>query len=288
MFKKTAIVVLALIFASIFPLSVLADDSSNNDYQTQLEQKLAALADQLKSLQAMVKDLSFQVQQGQALQDVVKELSYELKQNESAVHDLQGISDKVNNELAPGLISIRSTIAGMAESFGSTIKAVQGRVFDLETSVEGLDARLKALEGQVRQLVQLEGKVGELDQRLTAVESGVRMPSANANKILDQLKTMQASLDDLSGKLQGLDVKTNGISTSVANLSDMVKQDEAHLATLDTSKANVEDVQTLQTQVKDLQTNLEETKARFAANLTIAALGLLAGLIALAKAFHFI
>ena len=285
MFKKTVIVVLALIFASMIPLVALADD---NQYQTDLEQKVNALADQLKSVQAMVKDLSFQVQQGQAMQDVVKELSYELKQNESAVHDLQGISDKVNNDLAPGIISLRSTIAGMADSFGSTIKAVQGRVFDLETSVQGIDARLKSLEGQVRQLVQLEGRVDEIDKRVTSVESGVRMPSANAAQVMNQLNGLQKALADLTGKVQGLDVDLNGTKASLATLNDSLKQDENRISTLETGKASVEDLQTLQGQVKDLQTNLEETKARFAANLTIAALGLLAGLIALARAFRFI
>ena len=296
MLKKAAILTLAITLASLTPLVVLA--ANDNNYQT-LQQQVSALSDQLNTLQGIVKDLSFQVQQGQALEDVVKEISFELKQNESAVHDLKGLGDKINKQLAPGLISLRGTVAGMADSFGAKIKATQGRLFDLETTVQGQGARLKVLEGQVRQLVQLGGKLHELEQRLSRVEGGVRLPSANAGQLMVQFNPLQSQTSDLNstltvqiqsltGKLQGFDVGLNGLKTSLTGLSSRVDQNGSQISSLQMDKANATDLQALSEQVKALKTNLEETKARFSANLTIAAVGLLAGLLALAKAFAFI
>jgi len=165
--------------------------------------------------------------------------------------------------------------------------------------VQGQGARLKVLEGQVRQLIQLEGKLHDLNQRVSRIEGGVRLPSANAGKLMVQLNSLQSQMSDLkdtlsgqiqslTGKLQGLDVGLNGLKTSLAGLSDRVDQNGSQLSSLQMDKANASDLQALSEQVKALKTNLAETKARFSANLTIAAVGLLAGLLALAKAFAFI
>lgn len=274
MVKKSLIVVLAILFTSALTTHVWAADYD------ELEKKIEDLSQALEKLEGMVKDLSFQVQQEQALASIVKELSFEFKKTESAVHDLTGIGKKVDEEIQPRLLTLEGTIQGVAASFREKFDVFQGRVFDLETTVQGLDARLKSIEGKVRELLNLEMQVKQLDKRITFLEQTAKMPSnmpadAAMMQIMNQIKDLKDHLTMVEG--------------TTADLSTQLDKDRSRIASLETSKADVEEVEALQAHVTQLEqqmrTEIDDLKSQTSLNSALAGLGLVAGLVALGSVF---
>jgi len=276
MIQKSLIVVLAILFTSALAAPVWAAAA---DYD-ELEKKIEELSQSLEKLEGMVKDLSFQFQQTQALSSIVKELSFELKKTESTVRDLSGLNEKLDQEIRPRLLTLEGTLQGVAASFNEKLSIFQGRVFDLETSVQGLDARLKSVEGKVRELLDLDRQLKQLDKRVAALEQAAKMPQnmpgdALKMEIVNQLKELRDQLQSLQG--------------TTADLASQLDRDRGRIAMLETSKADAEEVDALKARVSQLQeqmqAELEEVKSQTSLNTALAGLGLVAGLVALASAF---
>lgn len=272
--KKSLIVVLAILFTSALATQVWAADYD------ELEKKIAELSQAMEKLEGMVKDLSFQVQQEQAVSSIVKELSFELKKTESAVRDLQGINKKVDEEIQPRLLVLEGTLQGVAASFNEKLSVFQGRVFDLETTVQGLDSRLKSVEGKIRELLNLEMQIRQLDKRVTALEqSAGKMPPMDPKM-------------DLIGKIKELKDQLQSVESTTADLAAQIDKNRSRITSLEMSKADVDEVDALRAQVTQLQQQLqaevEEVKSQASLGTALGGLALVAGLVALASIFGII
>lgn len=273
--KKSIVVLMAILFSGLLATSVWAAG-----YE-ELEKKIEELSQAIQKLEGMVKELSFQIQQTQALSAIVKEFSFELKKTESAVRELEGINKKVQEDIQPRLLMLEGTIQGVAASFKEKFDVFQGRIFDLETTVQGLDARLKSLEGQVRQLLDLEQQLKQLEKRLQALEQQVKMappPQVLPNELVKQLK----ELGDRLQKVEG----------SVATLEEQFTQSRGRIASLEMNKADAEEVEALQARVdqleQQLKTEVEKMRSQTTMITALAGIGLVAGLMALASVFGII
>ena len=271
MMKKSLIVVLAILFTSALAAQVWAADYD------ELEKKIEELSQSVDKLEGMVKDLSFQVQQSQALSNIVKEVSFQLKQTESAVHDLTGIGKKVEEEIQPHILTLEGTIQGMASSFKERFDVFQGRVFDLETTVQGLDARMKSVEGKIRELLDLEMQVKQLDKRITSLEQNAgKMPMDPAK--MDLIKELKDHVQTLE--------------STTADLAAQIDKSRSRITSLETSKADTEEVEALQAKVTDLeqqlQMQLEEVKSQTSLVTALAGLGLVVAIVAVASVFKII
>jgi DNA repair exonuclease SbcCD ATPase subunit len=272
MTKKSVVVALAILFSALLVAPASAD-------YNELEQKIQELSKSLEKLEGIVKDLSFQFQQTLALSSIVKELSFQLKKTESAVHDLQGLSRKVEEEIRPRLLTLEGTLQGLASSFNEKLSVFQGRVFDLETSVQGLDARTKSIEGKVRELLTLEMQLRQLEKRLAALEQ-------QAGKM-----TMDPKMD-LVMQLQELKDRLQMTESAIADLSAQLDRSRSRISTLELTKANVEEVDALRAKVaqleQQLETQLEELRSQTSLSTALGGLALAAGLVALASVFGII
>jgi chromosome segregation ATPase len=216
----------------------------------------------------------------EALSAIVKEFSFDLKKTESTVRDLVTLEKKVE-ELQPRLLTLEGTIQGVATSFSQKFSVFQGRVFDLETTVQGLDARLKAVEGKVRQLLALESQLKKLEERVQALERWIaeRPPDAKAAQLI------RREIEALSDRLQALE-------ETVGALGDRIGRNRSLITSLEMTKADTEELDALRAQVMELERQLlvevEGVKSQANTNLVIASLGLVAGLVALASAFGLI
>jgi DNA repair exonuclease SbcCD ATPase subunit len=291
MLKKPSIVVLAILFSSLFllgPISLADQD---------LEQKVDSLAKSVSNLEDTVKDLSFQLQQTQAMTDIIKEISYQLKQDESSIRDLQSVNQKIDN-LSPKILNLEGTLQGLAASLNEKNSVLQGRVFDLETSVQGLDARLKGVEGNVMELLKLPGVIDKLTDRVNALEDFkdhlAKMPSGSPEEMaklmasFDAMRTdVNTQIGSLTDRVSSVEQQMNGLP--IAAIQSKVESSSNRISVLETNKAETSDVDALKAQVAKLQSDLsaEVTNARAQEqqNMIIAGLGLAVGAVALASAF---
>ncbi|OGF53021.1 MAG: hypothetical protein A2Z21_08660 [Candidatus Fraserbacteria bacterium RBG_16_55_9] len=275
MIKKSLVVALAILFTSVLTANVWAED------YTDLEKKIEELSKSMEKLEGMVKDLSFQLQQTQALSSIVKELSFELKQTESTVRDVSGITKKVNEEIQPHLLTLEGTLQGVAASFNEKFSVFQGRVFDLETTVQGLDSRLKSVEGKIRDLLNLDMQIRQIDKRVTALEqSAGKMPSDAGKQ------------PDVTGQIQALKDRLQSLEAASADLVAQVGKDHSRITSLELTKADSDEVEALRAQVtqleQQLQAEVEEVKSQASMGTALGGLALVAGLIALASVFKII
>lgn len=272
MSKKSLVVALAILFTTI-----LAANAWSADY-SDLEKKIEELSQAMGKLEGMVKDLSFQLQQTQAVSVIVKEISFELKQTESAVRDLQGIDKKIDEEIQPRLLTLEGTLQGLAASFNEKFSVFQGRVFDLETTVQGLDSRLKSVEAKVRELLGLEMQLKQLEKRIATLEQQAKMPSADAGKFID-----------FTPQIQELKERLQSVEATSAALLDQVEKSRSRITSLELTKADTEEVEALRAQITQLEQQLlaevEEVKAQTSLSTALGGLALVAGLIALASVF---
>ena len=214
---KKSLVVLTILFSSVM---VLGATNAFADYE-ELEEKVEYLSDHVYSLEDSVKELAFQLQQSQAMSAILKELSYQLKEAESDIRDLQGVYQKVD-ALYPQLLNVEGTLQGLAASMSEKHSVLQGRVFDLETSVQGLDARTKSVEGNIRELLKLQHVVETLDERTYKLE-----------EFVDYLKGMPTgSPEDMAKLMNMIETIRLDLTGQIGNLSDRVMETEAIVGSL--------------------------------------------------------
>lgn len=241
--RKVFSILLALIlFSSLSPGGAWA---AGEDYD--VKKKLVELEAAMAKLEAMVKDLNFQVEQMKGLESIVKELSFELKQSESQIRDLFNLEKKVNQELQPRLLSLESTVGGMAASFREKLDGLSARLFELETTVDGLASRVKVSEERLREF---QGRINALEQ---------------AAGMLDPAKAQE--LQGRLGKLEEL----------VLGLAKKVHASEAALMT----KAEASEAAQLQAQVEKLQREMDAAKKQANTSFVVGVVGVLTGIAAL-------
>jgi len=292
MLKKSLVVITIMISSLVvFGAPSLADDHSD------LEEKVQYLSDHVYSLEDTVKELSFQIQQTQSMNTIIKELSYQLKEAESGIRDLEGVYKKVDN-LYPQILNLEGTVQGLAASFGEKFSVLQGRVFDLETSVQGLDARMKSVEGNVRELLKLQSKVEKLDDRVVALEEFKdylsNLPSGSPEdmaKLMNAIETMRV---ETQGEISMINDRVAAIEANVGALpvdemQEQITRSRNRIASLEVSKADAGEVDALNAEIarleNELVTEIENAKLADQQNMILASLGLAVGAVALASAF---
>lgn len=289
----TTTVMIAALLVGLLAMHGWASESDQ-----ELEQKVEQLSKTVGKLEEMVKDLSFQLQQAQSVNNVVKELSFDLKKAQSDIKDLESVSQQVD-EIKPQIASINSTIQGMGVSFKEKLKTVQGRVFDLETTVQGLDARVKSVEGKVRKLLglqkhvnDLQDQVGSLQERLNKLAEAPTGPKG-AMKLTERIEGLRLQLSSqvskLSDRVKALEDRVAGLP--VDELQQGVQQNRERITSLEGSTAGASEVNALQARVSQLEEQVgqqvQSVKSQSDTNTIVAALGLIAGLAALATSFGF-
>lgn len=256
--RKLMAVFLAVVFAWVFvPQGVWAGES-------ELEKKVKELEGAVKKLEGMVKELSFRVQQGEALGEIVKEMSFQFKKSESDLRELQGFGKKLTDEVIPKLLTLESTVAGMAQSFQQKLDIQSARIFELETTVDGINARLRSAEGKLFKLQELQEDVKVLQSRVKELEAAIQLPP--------ELRKP----GELAMKLQEL-------SERIAGLSSRVEQQAKKIGSVELgTQLNADAIGQLTDDVKKLRKDLASVQQQATTNLAVATVGVLAGLVAIA------
>jgi chromosome segregation ATPase len=293
MLNKRFYAVLAILVSMTIALSTT---SVAGDYED-LEEKVQALSKNVYSLTDTVKELAFQIQQTQSMSAIIKELSFQLKEAESGIRDLQGIYDKIDN-LYPQILNLEGTLQGLAASSHEKISGLQGRVYDIETTIQGLDARLKSVEENVRALLRLESHVDKHEERIYALEEFrerlSKMPTGSPEDIAQLMNRVESIRMELSANTarnaDRIDVVEQSLSTlPIADMQDQISSSRNRIASLEVSKADSNEVDSLRAQLAQLESKMH-AEAEAAANarqqnLIIGSLGLAVGAVALASAF---
>lgn len=289
-----------MVMAIVCAVLLVAAPAMAEDDSPSLEEKVKALSKSVDNLEDMVKDLSYQLEQAQSTNSVVKEVSYEIKQLEGEMKDLQNVQSKVE-KLPPQIASLESKIDGVAASSNEKIKVLQGRVYELETTVDGLDSRLQTVEGKVRELLSLEKQVTKLSDNVDSLSQRVAQladqpngPQATA-KLTDRIESIRM---ELSGQTSELSERISRVENEISNLpiSSMQANIEDNRSRIDSLESTVsaqtvspDKVQQLQSRIMELeeqmQAQMAETQSQSNTTMAIATAGLIAGLAALAASF---
>jgi len=293
MLKKSFYVVLAILFSTTIAFS---STSIAGDYED-IEEKVQALSKDVYSLHDTVKELAFQIQQTQAITTIIKELSFQLKAAEGGIRDLQGIYQKIDN-LYPQILNLEGTVQGLAASSHEKITGLQGRVYDIETTIQGLDARLKSVEENVRALLRLESHVDKHEDRIYMLEEFrerlSNMPTGSPEDIAQLMNRVESIRMEMAASAarnsDRVDVVEQSLSTlPIAAMQDQISSSRNRIASLEVSKADSSEVDSLRAQLAQLESKMH-AEAEAAANqrqqnLVIGSLGLAVGAVALASAF---
>lgn len=251
--RRLISVLVAVAFFWAFALVALGGESD-------LEKKVKELESALKSLEGLVKELSFRVQQAEALGMIVKEMGFELKRAESDLRELKGFGKKLTDEVIPKLLTLESTMAGMAHSFQQKLDIQSARIFELETTVEGIDARLKSAEGKLFALQQLQEDLKKLRSKVEGIEAALKLPPE-----LRKPGELEIVLKELSARISRVEQQVKRM--------DLIEE---------ATKANADAVGHLSEDLKKLRRELDLAKQQATTNLAVATMGVLAGLVAIA------
>lgn len=254
---RKLIVSLAVTLFCAFELVALGGES-------ELEKKVKELEGAVKNLESLVKDLSFRVQQAEALSAIVKEMGFQFKKAESDLRELQGFGKRLTEEVVPKILTLESTVAGMAQSFQQKLDIQSARIFELETTVDGIDARLRSAEGKLFKLQELQEDLKRLQSRVEALESALKLPPE-----LRKPTEIEMVLKELSERLKGLEGK-------IAQQAQKIVGVEA------VTQANADAVGQLSEDVKKLRKDLASAQQQATTNMAVATVGVLAGLVAIA------
>lgn len=225
--------------------------------ESELEKKVKELESAVKSLEGLVKELSFRVQQAEALGTIVKEVGFEFKLAESNIRELQGFGKRLTEETIPKLLTLESTVRGMAQSFQQKLDIQSSRIFELEITVDGIDARLRGAEGKLFALQALQEDLKELRSKVEDIETALKLPP--------QLR-----------KPAELEMVLQGLSERIKNLEGKVVQQAQKMMSVEVATGQLSE------DVKKLHRELASAQQQATTNLAVATVGVLAGLVAIA------
>jgi len=306
MCKKAFSILLALALLLSVPAfqTFAAEDMDLYDLQA----KVIDLEKQLNKFGELVKDLSYNVQENQALSEIVKELSFQLKKSESDIHSITSLQDRIERDVIPQMISIQSTVASLGASLNEKVKALGIRVYETESSIQQVSARIRANEDRLRSLDGIEDAVRDINERLYATEKALEMGApgpidadsaatvaaavaeleGKINKLSmqvsvlkggkEQIDTLTVQLSDIQAAVGGISDRVDGVAFSVDGLRTRMASAEAAQA----SFATWDELGQVQSQVDTLTSELKKARGAASTNFLIGMLGVLAGVGALA------
>lgn len=273
--KRVIIVLLAVAvtFAAL-PAWAQSDDEK-------LVEKVFKLEQALKRVEALVKDLSFQVQKAEGLGNIVKEISFEMKQAESMLRDLQGLEKKLSAEITPRIGNLETSVAGLAHHTKERFDLLSSRVFQNEGIVDQLNVRLKGMEDRVRTLLDLSDRVRTIEERVTILEKAIKMPVDP--KAADEL-TMR--LNELRDRVKAMGEVMSGLTNKVIRTEEGVAALQAKMEEQSTAMVQQgEQLKKIQDESAALKKRLLQAENQIQTNMLIGALGAAVGAFALLKAF---
>lgn len=299
MCKKAFIMVLALGLAFAVPaFQGLAASEEGGDYYD-LKIKVTELEKQLDSMGDLLKDLTFNVQENQALSEIVKELSFQLKKSESDIHSITSLQDRIERDVIPQMISIQSTVASLGASLSEKVKALGIRVYDTESSIQQLSARVKANEDRLRALDGIEDAVRSINERVYAIEKAldkgaIVSAGASDSDLADKVNALYMQVQSLKGmkdQVDSLTANVSGYGSQIQSVADGLSGVEYSLDGLRTRLAaaeaaqidfvTVEKLEEVQSEMTKLSDELQKARSASNTNFLIAILGVLAGIGAL-------
>ena len=299
MCKKAFIMVLALGLAFAVPaFQGLAASEEGGDYYD-LKIKVTQLEKQLDSMGDLLKDLTFNVQENQALSEIVKELSFQLKKSESDIHSITSLQDRIERDVIPQMISIQSTVASLGASLSEKVKALGIRVYDTESSIQQLSARVKANEDRLRALDGIEDAVRGINERVYAIEKAldkgaIVSAGASDSDLADKVNALYMQVQALKGmkdQVDSLTANVSGYGSQIQSVADGLSGVEFSLDGLRTRLAvaeaaqvdfvTVEKLEEVQSEMTKLSDELQKARSASNTNFLVAILGVLAGIGAL-------
>ncbi len=298
MCKKAFPIIVAMILLLAAPASQ-AWAQSDGDYYD-LKAKIVELEKQLSSVNGLVKDLTYQVQENQALSSIVKELSFQLKKSEGDLHSLSNLQDRIERDVMPQIISLQSTVSSLGSSLSEKIKALGVRVYDAESSIQQLSARIKSNEDRLRELDGVDGKVRELNERLYKVEKALQsgasldavQSDAEAMAKLDErisslsmsvsaLKSQVSDLSGMGGRVDELNAQLTEVADGLSSVQFTVDSLRGRVSQVETAQADFatfEELGELRSQVDSMAEELTQTRNSANTNFLIGIIGVLAGI----------
>jgi hypothetical protein len=316
MCKKALSILLVLALAIVAP--AFQSFASEEDLYD-LKAKILELEESLYKVGEMVKDLTFNVQENQALAEIVKEMSFQFKKSEGELHSISSLQDRIERDVIPQMISIQSTVASLGASMNEKVKALGIRVYEAESSVQQISARVKSNEDRLRYLDGIEHEVRSINERLYGVEKSLEMGAPGP--VMEQQS--EGINEETANALTDLDSRVNSLSFTMKSLKDAFALIESHVVLLEThafddeaefaalseamsalqfsidsarsriggieamlpTYAAQEDVTEMQSQIDVLSVELQKVRNSANTNFVVGVLGVLAGIGALALVF---
>lgn len=287
------LVLLALVFVVPANQTFAEEGSSSGDYY-ELQKRIIDLEKQLYNVDELMKDLSFDVQGNQALAEIVKEMSFQFKKSESSIHSIVSLQDRIERDVIPQMIAIQSTVASLGASLSEKLKALGVRVYDSESSIQQLSARIKANEDRRRALIGIEDTVRGINERVYSLEEALEHGAATTSMTMDESAGVSAIIATLEDKvsvvsfqiqsLKGLKAETGELSVLLAEISNSTNSLRSRVAAAEAAQVNFatfDEVGELQSQISTLNGELQKARSASSTNFLVGLLGVLTGVGAL-------
>ncbi|MCS6936843.1 MAG: hypothetical protein NZ610_03555 [Candidatus Bipolaricaulota bacterium] len=272
--KRLVIVLLAVAVCFALPVWAQSDDEK-------LAEKVFKLEQAFKRLEALVKDLSFQVQKAEGLGSIVKEISFEMKQAESMLRDLQNLEKKLSSEIVPRIANLETSVAGLAHNTKERFDMLSSRIFQSEGMIDQLNVRLKGMEDRVRTLLDLSDRVRSIEERVSTLEKAIKMPvdPKAADELTLRINELRDRVKALGDVLSGLTNKAIRTEEGLAALQAKLEEQAAMMAQQEEQLKKVQD------ESSALKKRLLQAENQLQTNMIVGALGAALGALALLKAF---
>ncbi len=208
MIKNIVVIALAALALGTFAATARADQYDD------LTVKVVELQKNFGNLEALVKNLTYDVQQSQGFGEILKQLSFEMKKAEASISNLVVFEKRVNVEIFPTLMNLQSSVAGLVTSTQEKLDAMAGRVFTVETSVDQLSVRISTLEERTKKLMELQDRVAKLEAMITQLSG--QKPGVNTSE----------EIQKINASVRALEAKLSQMTTSQAELDRLQKKVE--------------------------------------------------------------
>lgn len=186
MMRNVVVIVLALVALGIVAPAARADKYDD------LAVKVAELQKSLGDLEALVKSLTYEVQQSQGFGEILKQLSFEMKKTEASISNLTVFEKRVNVEVFPTLMNLQTSVAGLVTSTQEKLDALAGRIFTAETNLDQFGVRVSTLEERTKKLMELQDRVAKIEE---AIKQMTGQKPGMASETVDKLNKAVQALD---------------------------------------------------------------------------------------------
>jgi chromosome segregation ATPase len=272
--KRLIIVLLAVAVTCALPVWAQSDDEK-------LAEKVFKLEQAFKRVEALVRDLSFQVQKAEGLGNIVREISFEMKQAESMLRDLQNLEKKLSAEIVPRIGNLETSVAGLAHHTKERFDILSSRIFQSEGVIDQLNVRLKGTEDRVRTLLDFSDRVKTIEERVVILEKAIKMPvdPKAADELTLRINELRDRMKALGDVLSGLTNKAIRTEEGLAALQAKLEEQTASMARQEEQLKKVQD------ESSALKKRLLQAENQIQTNMIVGALGAALGAFALLKAF---